>query len=124
MNHKVISTMLGFCLLSLAGCGDDKADALVGSWKLDAGLGSVTMTFSDDATWVLSAVGLVGGSESGTWEIEDNNLVVTTEKSTRKDATIGKAESSKIVTLNDTVLVLQMTDDRGQEQVMTWQRLR
>ena len=114
-----------FLVLALAGCGPyGQESKLVGSWQINVGLGTGTLTYSKDHTSVTTITGLVGGSSTGEWHIDGNKLIETTRTSTIDKSSIGKQESSEIIKLDESVLIVKAKDRTGTEQVITLTRIK
>lgn len=119
----ILLTCLAFPVLS--GCGSSGNTAkLIGSWKLDAGLATVTVTYSKDHTYVATMAGLAGGSETGEWKISGDRLIQKAKSSTIDAENVGKEDASTIVKLDDSVLIFTSRNKKGHEETMTLQRVR
>lgn len=110
---------------SLFGCNSfGQNSKLLGSWKLDyGGFGSGVWTYSSDNTFILTAG---GESLRGKWKLEGNKLITTAINSTHsKDSNIlGKEDTSEVIKLDDSVLILKAKDESGREQVYTLTKVR
>jgi hypothetical protein len=112
-------------LFALSGCGPSgNAAKLIGSWKLDAGPATVTVTYSKAHTYVATMAGLANGSETGEWSLKGDRLIQKAKSSTIDAENVGKEEPSTIVKLDDSVLIFTSRDKKGKEQAVTLQRVR
>ncbi len=119
----ILLTCLTLPLLS--GCGPSgNAAKLIGSWKLDAGPATVTVTYSKDHTYVATMAGLANGSETGEWNLTGDRLIQKAKSSTIDAENVGKEEPSTIVKLDDSVLIFTSRDKKGKEETVTLQRVR
>ena len=81
----------------LSGCGPSgNAAKIIGSWKLDAGPATVTVTYSKDHTYVATMAGLANGSETGEWNVNGDRLIQKAKSSTIDAENVGKEEPSTI----------------------------
>ena len=112
-------------LLFLSGCGAGGNTAkVIGSWKLDAGLATITVTYSSDHTYIATMAGLANGSETGQWRLDGDRLIETPKSSTIDASDIGKENVRAVVKLDDSVLIVRSRNKKGEEETMTLQRVR
>lgn len=105
-----------------ASAKSDLEDKLVGTWKLDVGIESKMIVFSDDYTW-LQRVGHLGKvGSTGTWRLDGKKLLIVVTSATMGDDEIGE-ESWTVITLDNAVLVVKQPDKKGQRQLVTFQRV-
>lgn len=98
---------------------------LAGSWQLSGQMASGIMTFSTDHTWVMSITSFLGGgSESGDWKLDGDQLANTTHTSTIDKSSIGKTEVFQIVKLDDTILIMKKIGGQGADLMMTFTRVK
>jgi len=96
---------------------------LLGAWELDAGFAKATVNYTNDNRYTATMVGMASGSASGTWELEGDQLTETTETSTINTGDIGNTQTSTIVTLDDTILVVRLMKNNGIEELITLKRV-
>jgi hypothetical protein len=87
-------------VLLLSGCGRaDWESKLVGSWVLNVKQTTVTITFAQDHTCLMTVRGATTHAQSGTWAIEGRRLIITSPS--------GGCETNTISTLNASLLVIK-----------------
>lgn len=125
MKNTAIFTYGLVVALSLPSCIPATEEVkLVGTWQLDAAIVKMDITFLEDHRYVANAKGLMMGSETGSWKIEGDHLITVTQTSTIDKTDIGKEDTDKIIRMDESVLILQTTDDYGKEEIITLTRLR
>lgn len=109
---------------SIIACDASGREAqLVGSWQLSAGMGTITISYSDDHTFVMTdTTGFSGGlsSATGNWRVDGNHLITTDKTSTPNKNDIGKESEAEIVKIDNSVLILKERDKSGKEQMVTF----
>jgi hypothetical protein len=107
---RFASTLIhsGFCVgitsvLLLSGCGRaDWESKLVGSWVLNVKQTTMTVTFAQDHTCLMTVRGATTNSQSGKWAIEGRRLIFALPP--------GVCETNTIRTLSDSLLVIKGQD--------------
>ena len=91
-------------VLLLSGCGrTDWENKLVGSWVLNVKQTTLTLTFAQDHTCLMTVRGATTNSQSGDWAINGRRLIFSLPS--------GVCETNTIRTLSDSLLVI-----KGQER--------
>lgn len=110
-----MSAVLLFTVFGAA-CGKAKSELILGSWDQQGG-GGRSMTFNKDGSLVESNAGF---TMNGGWELSgsDITLKVTTPGSKSEQ----RVFKSKIVKLDDQLLVLGSQDKDGVDHELTYQR--
>jgi hypothetical protein len=102
---------------------NEQESKLIGSWKGEWGLTTLTYTYSKDHTYIAVKGGLTSGTETGEWRINTFGRIVWKIKTSGIDTTrAGKTFGAPIVTLNESVLIIN-TLENGQVTPQTFQRV-
>jgi hypothetical protein len=107
---RFASTLIhsAFCVgitsvLLLSGCGRaDWESKLVGSWVLNVKQTTMTVTFAQDHTCLMTVRGATTNLQSGKWAIDGRRLIFTLPS--------GGCETNTIRTLSDSLLVIKGQD--------------
>jgi hypothetical protein len=118
-SRAVELVMLVFFVAGLNGCSQsaDHQSKIVGTWEVSVLGVSTQQIYSKDGTFRIILP--TGQSGVGKWAIQDDQLTLTMSEGGQT-----KARVAKIITLNDSVLIYEGTDEAGKTMASTWKRLK
>jgi hypothetical protein len=120
----IVVLVLGSVVLLWAFLGEGPTvRKLTGDWRWDAGLETVTVSYSKDHTYVIKLSWDEDGTENGDWKLNGKRLVHKSRSSTFDRDNVGKEEVWKIVKLDDSELIMGPIGVE-EEGTLTFQRVR
>lgn len=90
--------MIGMTIVCTARTFSDSD--IIGTWTAASNLGVERVTYAGNFTFTSVFTGVVNAKETGTWKLEDTEIVIIPKSNPLSPESVGKKQREKIIKLN------------------------